>query len=414
LDDAGWDATVEARLPEDLPSGMYAVRLEGSGGAEDLLPLVVRPPRGQATAPVLFLIPWFSYLAYANLFWLRSSDAPLAPEDRYVRDNRLISLYDRHADDSGVCYASWRRPLVTMRPSYHQPALRQGLGSAHQLGADLHVIDWLHERGFEVDVASDMDLHTEGHDLLRRYRTVITGTHHEYWSLAMLDALEHYTDSGGRVMYMSGNGLYWVTALDEEQGHTIEIRRTVSSQAESWYHAPGEGTLSVSGEEGGLWRMRGRAPQRYVGVGNSAQNSGVRGVAYHPRAASRDPRAAFIFEGIDPDAPIGAFPNLVSTWGAAGFELDRADARLGTPPHALVLATSDSLGGPPTEELWRPNPTADLVFFETGGGGAVFSVGSIAWCGGLSHNGYDNDVAHITENVLRRFISAEPFAFPLP
>ena len=46
----------------------------------------------------------------------------------------------------------------------------------------------------------------------------------------------------------------------------------------------------------------------------------------------------------------------------------------------------------------------DLVFFETQGGGAVFSTGSIAWCGSLSWNAYDNNVERITHNVLKRFI----------
>ena len=46
---------------------------------------------------------------------------------------------------------------------------------------------------------------------------------------------------------------------------------------------------------------------------------------------------------------------------------------------------------------------ADLAFFETPAGGAVFSVGSIAWCGALSHQAYRNNVARITGNVLRRF-----------
>ena len=44
-----------------------------------------------------------------------------------------------------------------------------------------------------------------------------------------------------------------------------------------------------------------------------------------------------------------------------------------------------------------------MVFFERPNGGAVFSVGSITWCGSLSHNDYDNNVSRITENVLRRF-----------
>jgi hypothetical protein len=38
------------------------------------------------------------------------------------------------------------------------------------------------------------------------------------------------------------------------------------------------------------------------------------------------------------------------------------------------------------------------------GGGAVFSAASITWGGSLAHNGYDNGVARISENVLRRFL----------
>ncbi|MBT4907464.1 MAG: hypothetical protein HON62_11320 [Rhodospirillaceae bacterium] len=60
----------------------------------------------------------------------------------------------------------------------------------------------------------------------------------------------------------------------------------------------------------------------------------------------------------------------------------------------------------------NPNVRADMTFFETPGGGAVFSVGSIAWPGSLPHNGYDNNVSRICENVLGRFVDDTPFAMP--
>ena len=50
-----------------------------------------------------------------------------------------------------------------------------------------------------------------------------------------------------------------------------------------------------------------------------------------------------------------------------------------------------------------------MAFFETGRGGAVFSVGSITYCGSLSHNGYDNNISRITWNVLDRFLNPAPF-----
>jgi N,N-dimethylformamidase len=68
-----------------------------------------------------------------------------------------------------------------------------------------------------------------------------------------------------------------------------------------------------------------------------------------------------------------------------------------------VTATDGAQGG--TRE---PLVRADIVFFETANGGAVFSVGSIAWCGGLSHNDYDNNVSRLTGNVLTRFMREEP------
>ncbi len=47
---------------------------------------------------------------------------------------------------------------------------------------------------------------------------------------------------------------------------------------------------------------------------------------------------------------------------------------------------------------------ADICIFATPGGGAVFSVGSIAWPTSLLHAAGDNNVARITANVLSRFL----------
>ena len=119
------------------------------------------------------------------------------------------------------------------------------------------------------------------------------------------------------------------------------------------------------------------------------------------------------------DEPIGDFGLVLG--GAGGLEVDRVDEALGTPPHALVLATSNGFSDiyqHAVEEIVSMNPgqggaenplvRADMVYMEGPNGGAVFSVGSISWCGSLSHNGYDNNVSRITGNVLRRFSSEEP------
>ena len=158
-----------------------------------------------------------------------------------------------------------------------------------------------------------------------------------------------------------------------------------------------------------------------MGVGFTAQGFDVSS-HYRRRDASNDPRAAFVFAGIDEDL-IGDFG--VVGGDAAGEEIDRFDKRLGSPSHALVLATSENHSAtymvtkeelfsniPGTSGLESPMVRADMVFFETPGGGAVFSTGSIAWAASLPVDDYDNNVARLTRNVLRRFVDSEPFQLP--
>ena len=52
-----------------------------------------------------------------------------------------------------------------------------------------------------------------------------------------------------------------------------------------------------------------------------------------------------------------------------------------------------------------------MTFFETADGkGAVFSTGSITFCGSLPSNGYDNNISRLLANVLDRFLDPRPFA----
>ena len=399
LEDCAWGVAMELTVPDSLPSGIYAAKLT-AGDVTDHVPFFVRPKGRRAAAPVLFLVPTNSYLAYANF------------REDFAERNGVLGLYHMHADGSAVVYSSRRRPIVNLRPGSLFNILEIGkTGAPHQFNADLYLVDWLHEKGIAHDIATDEDLDREGAALLSQYRVVLTGSHPEYWSTAMLDALQGFLGGGGRLMYLGGNGLIWATQFDPVDRHLVEVRRGGGGQRSA---TPGESYLSTTGEFGGYWRGRGRAPNRLVGVGSIAQGFD-RSSPYLRQPGAADPRAAWIFDGV-PEGPIGDFG--LTMGGAAGFEVDAADASLGTPPHALIVASA--LEFSPTYEHQNPvhvagtdidqHPPmrADMVYFETPNGGAVFSVGSIAYIGALSHNGYDNSVSRVTENVLRRFASPEP------
>ena len=72
---------------------------------------------------------------------------------------------------------------------------------------------WLEHRQVEVDVITDDDLHTRGAAALSPYRVILTGSHPEYTCTQMLDCLDSYLATGGRMVYLGGNGFYWVTTV---------------------------------------------------------------------------------------------------------------------------------------------------------------------------------------------------------
>jgi N,N-dimethylformamidase len=317
------------------------------------------------------------------------------------------SLYESHADGRGMRYSSWLRPLVNVRPESRM----------WSFNADTAVLHWLERETPAYDLLTDHDLQARGIAALAGARVVVTGTHPEYYSKEMLDALEAFLDRGGRLMYMGGNGFYWRTAFSGAWPAAIEVRRAEDG-TRAWIEEPAEYHHAFDGELGGLWRRLRRPPNRLVGVGFAAQGFST-SAPYHVAAGARDSRAAFVFAGIERDI-IGDFG--ARGGGAAGEEIDRFDTDLGSPAHAVVLASSrehapDMLRV--KEELHAsapigpdPNIRADLVFFETPAGGAVFSTGSIAWAGALSEADYANDVARLSRNVLRRFADPATFEFP--
>lgn len=421
LDDARWEIDFSLIVPDDLPSGLYAARLQADDDV-DHVPFYVKAKAGQEKK-ICFLAPTASYIAYANdhvsttvpIAQLMTARTPVMEQGNIVLSEHRefgLSTYDHHTDGTGVAYSTRQRPILNMRPGF-----RHWLSpSLWQFNADLHMIDWLTEVGYEFDIVTDEDLHLQGVDAISAYQVVLTGSHPEYYSEKMLDAVHQYTAEGGRAMYFGGNGFYWVTAFDPENPSVIEVRKGNGSNA--WKCKPGEYHLSFTGEYGTLWRHRGRAPQRLVGVGFGSEGFDIS--SYFVRTGDGLGGAAdWMFDGIGQDERIGDF-GLVGG-GAAGLELDIYDAALGTPPETVIAATSvghTDVYVEVAEELYFNVPgtggtqnarvRADITYFPTEGGGGVWSCSSIAYFGSLSHNGYDNNVSRLTKNVIDRFLEEGP------
>jgi N,N-dimethylformamidase len=384
------------------------------------VPFVVRPAPGATTRPIAFVVPTTTYGAYANMHLRVSAQFnELAHARLTVLDSTDLlllgrpelgkSTYDVHRDGSPVLYSSMNRPVTNFRPT----------GRMYKFCQDLMITDWLDGLGIDVDVITDDDLHAEGVDALRPYRVAITGSHPEYLTRAQFDAFEEFTRAGGRLMYLGGNGFYSAAEIPGHRLDVTEVRRP--GQDNLWRVNHAEGLFSTSGRPGGMWRNIGRPENAVTGVGFITQ--GFDACTFYSRTpASFEDRTAWIFEGLAPDEVIGDFGVLQG--GAAGYEIDRHEVTKGSPPHSVVVASSgghsnvyDLMVPSILDTLPDPGRTqdpirADMVFFETDHGGAVFSVGSIAWSGSLGHREYDNSVSRVTANVLRRFVDPAPFVPP--
>ncbi len=416
LTDCAWQVSVTWTPPATQRSGVYALKIT-SGEAVDRVPVILRPDRPRAKIAVQ--MSTFTYLAYANehmSFDAQIAQAIVAHTPVISGDdleyNKLqefgLSTYDHHTDGAGVCYSSWKRPIINIRPGYRMA----GMNFPWALPADLSLLWWLEHAGYDYDLICDHDVDREGVSAMEPYKVVLNVTHPEYYSEGMLDATEAYLRDGGRMMYLGGNGYYWVTAACPDDPACVEVRKLdVGSRA--WQAEPGEGYLATTGERSGLWRSRGRPPQKLVGLGFTTEGMD-RSEPFERMPDSFHKRVAWIFDGIGDEELIGDFG--LALGGAAGVELDRYDLALGTPPHTMLLAASInhtdnyplvseeiSYAFPGRGGSQDPQVRGDMIYFTTANYGAVFAAGSIAWSQALPCYGGENNVATVMRNVLNAF-----------
>jgi N,N-dimethylformamidase len=401
IEDASWPPSATIEVPAGTPSGIYSLRVE-TEGESTYLPFAVK---AKVQAPVLFLLPTFTWQAYANL----GRDPSVWPG---------LSNYALHRDGSPVYLSTRLKPSDTFSPlaytevgsedafidSGDATAPGAAQRSTHLLMADLYVAYWLETIEARYSAITDGDLNRGGLGALSDVKVLVLSAHPEYWTASMLDAATSFLRRGGNIMYMGGNGLYWVTSVRDDKPHLVEIRRGTDA-SQTWSAEPGEARHTYDGTPGGPWWQQGRPPNLITGVG-FAGFGWDRAVAFERLPVSFQPEFSWVFNGVEA-GPIGSVG--LNMGGAVAFEFDRHDPLRGA-ADAVVLAR----GAPSTRGFFRtfedgcgaaPDPLVrcDMTLWRTPWGGSVFSLGSVTATGCLPLNEGDNDLARICTNVLREF-----------
>ncbi len=421
--DFEWKTDFKFTIPKNIPSGIYLMKIRCEN-YEDSIPFFVAPSLGKTKSKICVLISTFTYAIYGNharvdykKSWLnRINEWKAYPYNPANHKEYGLSTYNYHSDGSGICHASHRRPLFNLRPGYITfGGSKSPCSGLRHFQADSHLISWLHNQGYDYELITDEQLHEDGYKAIKKYKTVITGSHPEYHTKQTLDALRDFRDNGGSLNYLGGNGFYWRIAIHKENKNLLEIRRPEGG-IRAWASEPGEAYNAFDGTYGGLWRRSGRAPQELVGVGFTAQGN-FYGHPYLRKCF--DKKFDWVFKGIKGNK-IGDFG--FSGNGAAGFELDHIDSHLTSVRDITLLAQSKASKDPeenfilvpesqlthlsnikhlPNEEILQ----ADMIYFKVPGGGSVFSTGSITFCGSLPWNNFNNNVSKLLKNIINRSIN---------
>lgn len=402
-DDMGalaWPVSFRAGVPEAAEPGIYAFEVNTKKGCERIV-FFVRS--GEPRAPVVFLVPTATYLAYADEalpphhFEWKCSDRGQV----FARENGLRSLYDFHNDLSGVSITSYKKPKVTLRDDYRYPLC----GCPHNLPVDLHLLRFCHANGIAFDLVTDHDLHREGLACLEGHQSLMTGSHPEYMSVEMEEAIRAFAAGGGSIAYLGGNGFAATVAFDDD---LMELRRSPLEAGRTWDGPVAEQALSITNEPGGFLRHRGRG--EFSLVGGAISLMGFETARSFTRTdESRRPECAWLFEGVEGES-FGEGGMVLGA--AAGYEVDATDPHLGTHPDTMVIARADGL--PQTylhdPTRWYPGGEAEgldrrcaeMTLRHLANGAIIFSASSVAWCGALPDTNRMNDVGRITLNLLRR------------
>jgi hypothetical protein len=242
---------------------------------------------------------------------------------------QAYNYLDRNGDGFGdTWYSLWAQKRIDLS----RPHLRRGVPERFR-SYDVQFLHWLASRGHAVDTYADedIDLFPSPQALRAAYDLVVFPGHTEYVTARLFDLVQGYRDLGGRLIFLSANNFF---------------RRVDRTGAEA----------RLVGE----WRNLGRPEATLLGGQYLANDSGQRQAPYTVTGADAAP---WLFAGTG----LGNGSQL----GLYGIEIDATTPL--SPPGTQVLARIPDLLG--------PGRTAEMTYYETPAGAAVFSAGVLNFGG---------------------------------
>jgi N,N-dimethylformamidase len=374
-------------------SGLYFLHVTTESGDFTSAPFLVAPAR--PTAPIAVMLSTNTWNSY-NEFGGRSNylNPTMLPERPTVNTRQEAKRYQtdvNHSDwkhpDEAYGALSFERPepfnVVPEDAEVEDPI--PGFLESSLVAVEWRTLAWLEREGFSYDVYADKQLHDGVLDL-DQYRVLLISGHPEYWSREMIERLESWLESGGRLLSLGGNSL------------NCEIEYpTATSMRHLTFLGDGGDALGMANSDDGsrpldsrLHRTLGRSEAEILGIATTIAGFGTGA----PYAVVDSDHWAFKGTGLGKGSTFGSLSlSRRSAGGASGWETDKTT--IWTEPDVRIIArgTNPDHGG------------AEFVVRTVGSaGGGVVSAGSITFAASLL---VDSALTAVTRNLVLRCLGNE-------
>lgn len=294
-----------------------------------------------------------------------------------------------------------------------------------------HFVRWAEANGYQLDIATQQDLHL-GKVELERYRCVVIVGHDEYWSWEMRDAIDDYVEHGGHVARFGANFIWQIRVEDEGQTQVCYKYRVAEDpmlQSTSphltttcWevpiVGRPGATTFGLNGSRGiyagwGVCVPRGSGgftvyrPEHWVFAGTDLYYGDVFGseakiFGYEVDGLDYVIRHGLPYPTYQDGAPKGI--EILAMGLATLVEEDHgnADSHFFIGYHDLRFVAEALVGCATPDNQEQLKRGAGMMVVYQRGQGMVFNAGSCEWVAGLISKDFWTE--RITRNVLDRFI----------
>jgi len=200
-----WTPTLTLNVTKDWPPGCYLLKLVGSGGEEQFVPLTIRDDASMASYVLQNSVTtWQAYNLWGN-----------------------YSLYYGLAPGGKQDFANRARVVSFDRP-YPQT---WASGAADFVGNELPLLFHLESLGLDMTYWTDVDLHARP-QLLANHRCLFSLGHDEYWSQPMRQAAAQANANGLNLAFLGANAIYRQIRLEPSSVGANRLEVCYKSAAE--------------------------------------------------------------------------------------------------------------------------------------------------------------------------------------